>query len=228
MPSDKRRIKSAVTKIEEPDHALKSYLDTLLSEIDELPVVAPTVRVKEPSPDADIKTEEQVKPLPVPEPQSVVTDQPLSERTMQLPDWAENGFQVLMFKVNGITLGIPLNSLMGILSYAGEASQLPGQPVWSLGVVVNRDEKVIVIDTARLLMPERLTGDEEINPQHLLLIGGGDRALAVDSICNTLMVEKDGVRWRSGHQAQPWYAGIIIQELSVLLDVDGVLELLAA
>jgi purine-binding chemotaxis protein CheW len=94
--------------------------------------------------------------------------------------------------------------------------------------VLNRDEKVVVIDTARLLMPERLTGDETSNPQQLLLIGDGDRALAVDGICNTLQIDKEGVRWRHGSHDKPWYAGIIIQELSVLLDVDGVLKLLAA
>ncbi|MEW8333314.1 MAG: chemotaxis protein CheW, partial [Candidatus Thiodiazotropha sp.] len=64
-------------------------------------------------------------------------------------------------------------------------------------------------------------------PPHLLLIGDGQRALAVDTICNTLMVDKEEVRWRSGSGIRPWYAGIIIQELSVLLDVDGILNILA-
>jgi purine-binding chemotaxis protein CheW len=60
-----------------------------------------------------------------------------------------------------------------------------------------------------------------------LLIGDGQRALAVDSIRNTLLVEKQAIQWRSGSGIRPWYAGIIKQELSVLLDVDGVLKMLA-
>jgi hypothetical protein len=41
-------------------------------------------------------------------------------------------------------------------------------------------------------------------------------------------VVKDDVRWRNGIHNKPWYAGILIEELSVLLDVDGVLQMLAA
>jgi purine-binding chemotaxis protein CheW len=226
---DKPQVEHYATKIAEPDHALTSYLDTLLSEIERAPVeVSPKVRVKEPSPHADIKIEEQTKTELAPEPEAIKAVETQQQRLSIVPDWAENGFQVLLFKVNGITLGVPINSLMGILSYAGEATQLPGQPIWSLGVVIHRDVKVIVIDTARLLMPERLTGDEVINPQHLLLIGNGNCALAVDSISTTLTIDKDGVRWRGGGQTRPWYAGIIIQELSVLLDINGVMALLAA
>ncbi|MES9834149.1 MAG: chemotaxis protein CheW [Candidatus Thiodiazotropha sp. DIVDIV] len=226
LPSDKRRLKPVANKIEEPDNALKSYLDTLLLELDTLP--DESVEVKEPPTVADIEVEEQTVDIQVSEPEVTETVQTQPQQVSGLPDWVENEFQVLLFKVNGITMGIPLNALKGILNYNGEASQLPGQPGWSLGVVLNREEKVVVIDSARLFMPERLTEDERIKPQQLLIIGAGDRALAVDSICNTLNIEKDGVRWRSGVPSNPWYAGIIIQELSVLLDVDGVLGLLAA
>jgi purine-binding chemotaxis protein CheW len=224
--SDKRRLKPVANKIEEPDRALKSYLDTLLLELEEPPVE--TVEVKEPPAIADIKIEARTEEVLVTEPKLQESTQTQEQQSSGIPNWVENEFQVLLFKVNGITMGIPLNALKGILNYKGEAIQLPGQPVWSLGIVLNRGEKVVVIDTARLLMPERLNGDEQINSQHLLLIGEGDRALAVDSICNTLNIEKDGVRWGRGLHNKPWYAGIIIQELSVLLNVDGVFELLAA
>ncbi|MEW8587015.1 MAG: chemotaxis protein CheW, partial [Candidatus Thiodiazotropha sp.] len=102
-----------------------------------------------------------------------------------------------------------------------------GQPSWSLGVIVNREEKVVVINSAKLLMPERLGANEAVSPRQLLLVGDGNRALAVDRICNTLLVEKEAIRWRCGAGIRPWYAGIIIEELSVLLDVDGILKMLA-
>jgi purine-binding chemotaxis protein CheW len=226
LRSDERRLRPVAQKIEEPDHALKKYLDTLLVEIETVPQVC--VEVKEPPLVADIKAEERIEKVEVAEPKPVEAVQAQPQQEIYIPSWAENEFQVLLFKVNGITMGIPLNALKGIINYNGDVSHLPGQPVWSLGVVVNRDEKVVVIDTARLLMPERLTGDEQVTPGQLLLIGAGDRALAIDCISNTLNVVKDDVRWRKGIQNKPWYAGIIIDELSVLLDVDGVLELLAA
>ena len=222
LGNDKNRIKPVTDKVEEPDRALKSYLDTLLLKIETLP--SENVTVKEPPPAADIKVEE----AQVSEPKLEQSTETQPEQESALPDWVENEFQVLLFKVNGITMGMPLNAMKGILSYSGEASQLPGQPAWSLGVILNRDEKVVVIDSARLLMPERLTSDTQIEPQQLLLIGEGDRALAVDTICNTLCVVKEDVRWRNGIHNKPWYAGIIVEELSVLLDVDGIMQLLAA
>ncbi|MEW8201950.1 MAG: chemotaxis protein CheW [Candidatus Thiodiazotropha endolucinida] len=214
------------SKIAEPDTALKSYLDTLLSEIDDLTVTSPRVEVKEPLPDADINYDEHTESTlaTISKPTSGMADTSLEPNE---PDWVEDAFQVLLFEVNGIKLGIPLSSLRGILPFSGEASQLPGQPAWSSGVIVNREEKVVVVNSARLLMPERLDESSAVRPQHLLLIGDGQRALAVDTICNTLMVDKEEVRWRSGSGIRPWYAGIIIQELSVLLDVDGILNILA-
>ncbi|MCG7968850.1 MAG: chemotaxis protein CheW [Candidatus Thiodiazotropha taylori] len=222
LGNDKNRIKPVSEKVEEPDHALKSYLDTLLLEIETIP--SESVVVKEPPPVADIKVEESR----ISEPKLEQSTQTQQQQDSALPEWVENEFQVLLFKVNGITMGIPLNAMKGILNYSGDASQLPGQPAWSLGVIVNRDEKVVVIDSARLLMPERLTAETRSEPQQLLLIGEGDRALAVDTICNTMSVVKEDVRWRNGIHNKPWYAGIIVEELSVLLDVDGVLQLLAA
>jgi purine-binding chemotaxis protein CheW len=227
-----RRVRQAplpelASKIAEPDSALKSYLDTLLSEIDDVTVTPPQVEVKEPLPDADTNYDKHQDSTLVATPEPTPSRE---ESTLQpnIPDWVEGAFQVLLFEVNGIKLGIPLSSLVGILTFSGEASQLPGQPAWSLGVILNREEKVVVINSAKLLMPERLDDNAIIAPQHLLLIGDGQRALAVDSICNTLIVEIEEIRWRTGSGVRPWYAGIIIQELSVLLDVDGILEMLAA
>ncbi|PVV23672.1 MAG: hypothetical protein B6D78_02730 [gamma proteobacterium symbiont of Ctena orbiculata] len=211
-------------KIAEPDSALKSYLDTLLSEIDDLAVAPPKVEVKEPLADADIKHDEHPETILAPTPQATIRRE---DTLPTMPDWVDEAFQVLLFEVNGIKLGIPLSSLVGILTFSGEASQLPGQPVWSMGVIVNRDEKVVAINSAMLLMPERVDENSSVAPQHLLLIGDGQRALAVDRICNTLLVDKEEVRWRTGSGIRPWYAGIIIQELSVLLDVDGILKMLA-
>jgi purine-binding chemotaxis protein CheW len=217
----KRRVKqpqATVPKssIAEPESALKSYLDTLLLEIDDTPTAPSRVKVKERLSDADIITSEE-------------SESTLETATLiHTPDRVEETLQVLLFQVNGIKLGIPLASLVGILAFSGEASQLPGQPAWSLGVIVNRDEKVVVINSAKLLMPERLDENTSIAPRHLLLIGDGQKALAVDRICNTLLLDKQAIQWRSGSGVRPWYAGIIKQELSVLLDIDGVLRMLAS
>jgi chemotaxis signal transduction protein len=67
---------------------------------------------------------------------------------------------------------------------------------------------------------------EEPDYSHLLLIGEGDWGLAVDGISGTMNIDKEAIRWRGRVAQHPWYGGILVEELSVLLDVDGVMEML--
>jgi purine-binding chemotaxis protein CheW len=149
-----------------------------------------------------------------------------NEATSDHPEWAANPFQILRFRVNGVNLVVPLLSLTGIIPLDRPISQLPGQPAWNLGVVMNHDTKVVAVDTCRLLMPEGESGQTRYS--HLLLIGEGGLGLAVEVLGDTTIVDKESIRWRGEAVQQPWYGGIWVEELSVLLDVEGVLEMLAA
>ncbi|MCG8053884.1 MAG: hypothetical protein AB2729_05135, partial [Candidatus Thiodiazotropha taylori] len=93
LGNDKNRIKPVSEKVEEPDHALKSYLDTLLLEIETIP--SESVVVKEPPPVADIKVEESQ----ISEPKLEQSTQTQQQQDSALPEWVENEFQVLLFKV---------------------------------------------------------------------------------------------------------------------------------
>jgi len=217
-----------IQNVAQPDEALLSYLDTLLSEIDEGEMAPPVTSVKAPSAQADtleqtvgeIETRTETAP-------GALAD--VTRRTRGVPEWAELPFQVLLFTVNGINLAVPLIGLCGILPLHTPISRLPGQPHWALGVQLNRDAKVVVVDTRRLLMPELDIAQAERSEQtHLLLIGNGERGLSVDSLKGTITLEKEAVRWRGDAGQRPWYAGIIVEKLTVLLDVDGVVEMLAA
>jgi purine-binding chemotaxis protein CheW len=209
----------------QPDSALANYLDTLLAEIDNQDDSTPQQAVKEPFAKVDTV------------PESSVTDEvalDVIERTEEIerktadshpPEWAQTPFQILRFRVNGINLVVPLLSLTGIITLDRPITQLPGQPLWSRGVVTNHETKVVVVDSRRLLM---LEGEiEETSYTHLLLIGEGAWGLAVEGLGDTTIIDKEAVRWRSDEVPHPWYAGILVEELSVLLDVEGVLEMLA-
>jgi purine-binding chemotaxis protein CheW len=199
-------------------------LDTLLAEIDRLDDSPAQLAVKEPSAKADTVLEDSV-------PGEVALN--VTERTeidhkaadSDLPEWAQAPFQILRFRVNGVNLVVPLQSLTGIITFDRPITQLPGQPAWSRGVVTNHENKVVVVDTRRLLMPE--SEFEETTYTHLLLIGEGDRGLAVEGLGDTAIIDKEAVRWQGDAVPHPWYGGILVEELSVLLDVEGVLEMLA-
>jgi purine-binding chemotaxis protein CheW len=207
----------------EPDMALVSYLDTLLSEIEDVRDVEPLTEIKGATPAADTRRQEGQAETGL-----VTRDEPDEPI---IPAWAETAFQALMFQVRGLTLGVPLTSLVSILEWRESASILPGQPAWHLGVLVSRGQKVVIVDTAQLVMPERVSAKDSDNRPpggYLLLVGDGYFALAVDAIASTVILKKEQVRWRSVLGARPWLAGTMIVQLSALLDVDGLLEMIAA
>jgi len=208
----------------QPDTALASYLDTLLAEIDVAEERAPAV--KEAVTQADMLQEKaQERPARATGPAAVEAAE-RTETRADAPPWAESPFQVLRFSINGVDLVVPLVSLAGIIPLDRTMSRLPGQPAWSLGVVLHHDTKVVAIDTQRLLMPAGAGGQPGYS--HLLLIGEGDRGLAVERLGGTATIGKEAVRWRGGVAGHPWYGGILVEELSVLIDVDGLLGMLAA
>lgn len=238
-PKEKKRpLHKNSTRMAEPDMALASYLDTLLSEIEDVRDVEPLTEIKGATPAADTRRQEgqrsrccpkKVSQTPAVAETGLVTrdepDEPI------IPAWAETAFQALMFQVRGLTLGVPLTSLVSILEWRESASILPGQPAWHLGVLVSRGQKVVIVDTAQLVMPERVSAKDSDNRPpggYLLLVGDGYFALAVDAIASTVILKKEQVRWRSVLGARPWLAGTMIVQLSALLDVDGLLEMIAA
>ncbi|MEJ2694429.1 MAG: chemotaxis protein CheW [Candidatus Thiodiazotropha sp.] len=222
--SEKPRLRQPQT-LEQPDNALANYLDSLLAEIDTQRVApSPPQAVKEATPQADTLLEERLSRDAA---RSVAEQTRMVEangETSLAPPWAETPFQLLRFSLRGVNLVVPLRSLTGIMPLEGAVNHLPGQPPWSLGVAMNHATKVVVVDTRRLLMPT--AADEEPGHSHLLLIGEGDLGLAVDGISGTMEIDKEAIRWRGGAAQHPWYGGILVEELSVLLDVDGVIEML--
>ena len=219
-----RKIPPPQQPVAEADTALVNYLDTLLAEIDRSapPVVAePAVKAK---PDrADTLQESAVAAAT----ELVKTTSDDADARMP-PAWGEASFQVLLFVVGGVRLAVPLSELLGILPLQGSISHLPGQPNWAMGVVRNRDEKVVVVDTRRLLMPQSPPPERAPAYSHILLIGDGGRGLAVNALDGTEMLESEAVRWRGREHRHPWYAGIISDKLTAVVDVDGIMRMLAA
>jgi purine-binding chemotaxis protein CheW len=221
--------KTKTKTVAKPDVALADYLNTLLAEIDGSVVDVPAeTAVKAEIAQADTLHKEVV----VAEVSAQVEVEHLDEAvapTPSVPAWAETPFQVLTFSLGKVKLAVPLSSLNGILSLDQQPTQLPGQPDWSLGVVINHDSKVVVVDTQQVLMPEQAEDAIPLSGlNHLLLIGEGTRGLAVEALQGTEILDQSAIRWRGGQGAHPWYAGIVIEELTVMIDVDGLMEMLAA
>ncbi len=220
------------TRLANMDRVVQGYLETLLSEAEVRPESAPT-EPRSLSKGASSAPGIGSTPVLSSVSQSVDPEQ-ASERTAggapdqresSLPEWAARHFQALLFDVAGVSLAVPLISLSGILKWSGERSVLPGQPDWHLGVFVHNGRRVGIVDTARIVMPERVAGAPpagRLTQGHLLLFGEGRWGLRCDHLSGALEVENTDVRWRSWQGQRPCLAGTIVDRLCMLLDVEAV------
>lgn len=222
------------------------YLQSLLRDVEVLaaaaeevlptPVVekTPLARVLEkPSPvklvepRRPVKPVAQVKPVIRVEPAEPIEPAEVPAVTMR-PQWAQGRFQTLVFHVNGLKLAVALNGLAGIAKGQDDITPVPGQPAWYLGLKEYRGRQVGIVDTARLIMPERLTGvdrSERMDPTHILFIDEGQWGLSCDSIGRVLQLDAEAVNWRTSRGKRPWLAGTLIQEMCALIDVKELVSL---
>lgn len=162
---------------------------------------------------------------PETEPAEEVTS---GQEVREAPDWAREQFQCLLLTVQGMTLATSLLALDNIVKWDTDLTIIPGQPQWHLGVLQHRDRKIVVVDLARLLMPEKLNGvsASRENGSHILIIGDNRFGLACDSLAKPLVLNKEEVHWSGLHPDRPWMAGTIREKLSVLLDINALLEMI--
>ena len=145
---------------------------------------------------------------------------PLEERL-------DNAFQALFFEVAGLTLAVPLITLGGIHNLT-KIGPLFGKPAWFMGVMLHREEKLSVVDTARWVMPEKYdqTLADKLNYQYLIMLGDSPWGLASEKLVNTVTLNKDDVKWRKANAKRPRLAGMVKDKMCALLDVDELISML--
>ena len=117
------------------------------------------------------------------------------------------------------------------ISPAPKVSNIAEQSNWQnsfveccLGEVDDR----VIVDTAKLVMPERYDNNMVSNYRQVLLIRDMDWCFAVDSIGGEMDINVSEVRWRSQHTRREWLAGTIIEKMCAIVDVDALHRLLLA
>lgn len=81
---------------------------------------------------------------------------------------------------------------------------------------------VKVIDTARMVMPERYNPAMREGYRSLLVINDCDWGFAVDAVGGEIELEASKVRWRSAHTRREWLAGTVVDKMCAIVDVDVV------
>jgi purine-binding chemotaxis protein CheW len=227
--------KVAETTLAESDEAIYNLLESLLEEVDSIPAVRTetaekkVTRVKTAEPVAGVATPQPVKvKVSTPEPivETKVEEQSLYPE-FPLPDWAGSTISCLLCDINGVEIAVPLLQIRAISTWDMRTLPMPAQPDWHLGVVDYRGEKIIIADTARLIMPEKMPETPEQrraeHPANFIVIN--DRlALSCDAIKETIKLEPQAIRWRPKRPSRTWAMGTLIDRLCILLDTRALTE----
>ena len=155
-------------------------------------------------------------------------EEAISAKTkVALQDSLDFRFQALFFEVAGLTLAVPLTTLGGI-HQKDKISPLFGKPDWFMGVMLHRESKLSVVDSAKWVMPEKYTEElaESLNYRYLIMLGESEWGLASEKLVNTVNLTKDDVKWRGSTGKRPWLAGMVKEKMCALIDVEELISML--
>lgn len=219
------------TEVTEPAAALISYLDELLqtatsavAETDP-PEPGPALPVEEPRAEVRQVAEPVEEAAPaVTEGKAVV---PPPAEPEGRPEWAEQPFECLIFRVAGLQLAVPLVLLGAIHRIDDRIKPIPGRPPWYMGILPDRGQNLKVVDTAEWIMAGRVPDQAAEGYRFVIRLDNSDWALACDEVAQSFTLSPDEVRWRSARSKRPWLAGTVIQHMCALIDVGAMAKLLA-
>lgn len=141
-----------------------------------------------------------------------------------MPEWSQQEFQALFFKVEHLILATPLTELSRTIKIERKIGKIPGQPSWFLGLLDDQDVRVGVLDTMQLVFGKTRGSqrDLEQKPFQRILITKDQRwGLACDEILSIGRLQPDKVRWRTSRQKRPWLIGTVIDELTAIVDLQA-------
>ncbi len=142
-------------------------------------------------------------------------------------DYRKARFQAMFFDVAGLIVAVPLIELGGIHNMDTTTSLL-GKPPWFKGVMVHRDEKINVVDTAQWVMPEKCNDTliESLDYKFVIMLSNSSWGLMAEHLVDTVTLEPEDVKWLDAPSKRPWLAGLVKERMCALLDVDQLIQLL--
>lgn len=149
----------------------------------------------------------------------------LNSHTDSATSWKDDAeIECLLFELMGLKLAIPLAMLGGVHNNDGKVTPLFGQAQHSLGVWQGDEQKITILDTAQLVMPEKNRTLAEEGYEFFIQLDRSPWALACQSICTTITLTQDNIRWSGASSKRQWLAGTVISEMCALVDVPATLK----
>ena len=141
--------------------------------------------------------------------------------------YREGSFQAMFFDVAGLTIAVPLISLGGIHN-ADKTTSLMGKPDWFKGVMLHREEKINVVDTAKWVMPEKYNQklEESLKYKYVIMLSNSQWGLLAESLVDTVTLQQEDVKWLDSPTKRPWLAGLVKDGMCALIEPDAFVNLL--
>lgn len=226
----------------EPALEQKKQLDQLLQQasathhVDEqqLDVITSAKSLNQQPEEIALSEEKSSTELPVETPSVIEESETIATRKSKAeftltPEkgYRKGAFQAMFFDVAGLTVAVPLIELGGIHN-ADKTNSLMGKPAWFKGVMLHRDEKINVVDTAQWIMPEKCTDNliNSLNYQYVIMLNNSAWGLMAEHLIDTVTLEQDDVKWLTDSAKRPWLAGLIKERMCALIDVDALIKML--
>lgn len=208
------------------ENLVAEVLDTAVESTEPVGEVRTEVQQQASAAPEDLVEEEPVKPAPcIAREQTAEIEISAPVKVEEIvPDWAQQAFQCLLFKVSGLMLAVPLIKLNSVMPWTDKLVATPNKTDWYLGLVNNHGVNVKVIDTAVMVLPENRHVDLSVDLRdrfsHVLLVNDCRWGLACDSIGEVIWLHADQVKWRNNKTRRPWLAGTFREHLCALMDTE--------
>jgi chemotaxis signal transduction protein len=165
----------------------------------------------------------QIEDRPAPEPVSIPVVPTTEIAQVPPPLWSTESFQCMFFSIGRMLLAAPLITLREVVRYDyRQLRNLPGQALYSKGIMDHRGEMIQLIDPGHLLMGDRY---EPVDRRYRYIILG-DRA-GIGYLCHEFVdmckLNPDSVSWYPNRIKRPWLAGIYRERLCTVIDIDKLL-----
>ncbi len=222
----KSKQKTATKQIVQHEQALDLYFKNMLGDLLSGQVA--------PEPKVEVKTHPKSQIKRVPEP--VIAKEEPKTQTRQaatktegkimplsvMPEWSQQEFQTLFFKVDKMILAVPLTELLRTITFDRSVTRIPEQPSWFMGLMDELDSRIGVLDSGQLIFGKSRGMQRNLQEkpyQSILITADGRWGMACDGVLSIGKLTPEKVRWRTCRQRRPWLVGTVIDELVTVIDI---------
>ncbi len=135
----------------------------------------------------------------------------------------QDPFQSLIFHVGSLKVAVPLENLGGIHPIHGEITPIVGKPQWYMGIVDHNGNNHHLVDTAYWITPENYQ-QLKTDYTHYIILGDSDWGIACNKIGNAITLSHSDIKWASKNSKKTWFAGMLVDEMCALLDIDNFIQ----